>query len=38
MANEPEELSKEEKAWYRKLSTLAISVLGIVLVLSIIFW
>ena len=29
---------QEEKAWYRKPSTLAIGVLGIVLVLSIIFW
>jgi SSS family solute:Na+ symporter len=38
MANVPEELSEEEKAWYRKPSTLAIGVLGIVLVLSIIFW
>ena len=38
MANEAEALSEEEKAWYRKPSTLAISVLGIVLVLSIIFW
>ncbi|MEA2319367.1 MAG: solute:Na+ symporter, family, partial [Solirubrobacteraceae bacterium] len=38
MANIPEELSEEEKAWYRKPSTLAIGVLGIVLVLSIIFW
>jgi solute:Na+ symporter, SSS family len=38
MANEAEALSKEEQAWYRKPSTLAIGVLGIVLVLSIIFW
>jgi SSS family solute:Na+ symporter len=38
MANIPDELSEEEKAWYRKPSTLAIGVLGIVLVLSIIFW
>ena len=38
MANEAEALSEEEKAWYRKPSTLAIIVLGIVLVLSIIFW
>jgi SSS family solute:Na+ symporter len=38
MANVPDELSEEEKAWYRKPSTLAIGVLGIVLVLSIIFW
>jgi SSS family solute:Na+ symporter len=38
MANEPDELSAEERAWYRKPSTLAIGVLGIVLVLSIIFW
>jgi SSS family solute:Na+ symporter len=38
MANIPEELSEEEKAWYRKPSTLAIGVLAIVLVLSIIFW
>ncbi len=38
MANEAEALSAEEKAWYRKPSTLAIGVLGIVLVLSIIFW
>jgi SSS family solute:Na+ symporter len=38
MANEAEALSKEESAWYRKPSTLAIGVLGIVLVLSIIFW
>jgi solute:Na+ symporter, SSS family len=38
MANTADELSAEEKAWYRKPSTLAIGVLGIVLVLSIIFW
>ena len=38
MANEAEALSLEEQAWYRKPSTLAIGVLGIVLVLSIIFW
>jgi SSS family solute:Na+ symporter len=38
MANEAEALSREEQAWYRKPSTLAIGVLGIVLVLSIIFW
>ena len=38
MANEAEALSAEEQAWYRKPSTLAIGVLGIVLVLSIIFW
>ena len=38
MANEAEALSQEEQAWYRKPSTLAIGVLGIVLVLSIIFW
>ena len=38
MANIADELSEEEKAWYRKPSTLAIGVLGIVLVLSIIFW
>ena len=38
MANEADALSEEEKAWYRKPSTLAIGVLGIVLVLSIIFW
>ncbi len=38
MANEADALSVEEQAWYRKPSTLAIGVLGIVLVLSIIFW
>jgi SSS family solute:Na+ symporter len=38
MANEAEALSAEEQAWYRKPATLAIGVLGIVLVLSIIFW
>jgi SSS family solute:Na+ symporter len=38
MANEADALSAEEQAWYRKPSTLAIGVLGIVLVLSIIFW
>jgi SSS family solute:Na+ symporter len=38
MANTEDELSEEEKAWYRKPSTLGIGVLGLVLVLSIIFW
>jgi len=38
MANEAEALTKEEQAWYRKPSTLAIGVLSIVVVLSIIFW
>jgi SSS family solute:Na+ symporter len=37
MANEPDELSAEERAWYRKPSTLAIGVLGVVVILSIFF-
>jgi solute:Na+ symporter, SSS family len=37
MANVADELSEEERAWYRKPSTLAIGVLLVVLVLSILF-
>ena len=38
MANVAEDVPAEEQVWYRKPSTLAIGVLGIVLVLSIVFW
>jgi SSS family solute:Na+ symporter len=37
MANVADELSEEEKAWYRKPSTLAIGVLAVVIVLSLFF-
>jgi SSS family solute:Na+ symporter len=37
MANVADELSAEERAWYRKPSTLAIGVLGVVVILSIFF-
>jgi SSS family solute:Na+ symporter len=37
MANVADELSAEERVWYRKPSTLAIGVLGLVVILSIFF-
>jgi SSS family solute:Na+ symporter len=37
MANVADELSEEEKAWYRKPSTLAIGVLALVIILSLFF-
>jgi solute:Na+ symporter, SSS family len=37
MANVADELSEEERAWYRKPSTLGIGVIAVVIVLSILF-